>query len=175
MRKRRGSCCSQMHLPNNWQLALQLHFSTWKPPESSPTSQSDACGIFDKLDIIHSPFHLALSPCRHCLSILSHASKKMASTLRPASRLATRPLSSTLAIRQAQPQPSHLLRATSQFHTSAHRNATPMGAPPKGFRLPKPKRFDEGEKFLDQASNYFLMTEMLRGMYVVLEQFFRPP
>ena len=28
---------------------------------------------------------------------------------------------------------------------------------------------------MDKASNYFLLTEMLRGMYVVLEQFFRPP
>jgi len=27
----------------------------------------------------------------------------------------------------------------------------------------------------DQAGNYFLLTEMMRGMYVVLEQFFRPP
>ncbi len=50
-----------------------------------------------------------------------------------------------------------------------------MGPPPKGFRLPKPKRFDEGEGVMDKASNYFLMTEMFRGMYVVLEQFFRPP
>ena len=28
---------------------------------------------------------------------------------------------------------------------------------------------------MTKASNYFLMTEMLRGMYVVIEQFFRPP
>lgn len=28
---------------------------------------------------------------------------------------------------------------------------------------------------MDKASNYFLMTEMMRGMWVVLEQFFRPP
>jgi NADH dehydrogenase (ubiquinone) Fe-S protein 8 len=28
---------------------------------------------------------------------------------------------------------------------------------------------------MDKASNYFLLTEMLRGMYVVMEQFFRPP
>jgi NADH dehydrogenase (ubiquinone) Fe-S protein 8 len=41
--------------------------------------------------------------------------------------------------------------------------------------LPKPKRFYEGEGALDKASNYFLLTEMFRGMYVVMEQFFRPP
>jgi len=28
---------------------------------------------------------------------------------------------------------------------------------------------------MDKASNYFLLTEMMRGMYIVLEQFFRPP
>lgn len=50
-----------------------------------------------------------------------------------------------------------------------------MGPPAKGFRLPKPKRFDEGESAADKASNYFLLTEMMRGMYVVLEQYFRPP
>jgi NADH dehydrogenase (ubiquinone) Fe-S protein 8 len=41
--------------------------------------------------------------------------------------------------------------------------------------LPKPKRFYEDEGAMDKASNYFLLTEMLRGMYVVMEQFFRPP
>ncbi|RKF59193.1 NADH-ubiquinone oxidoreductase 23 kDa subunit, mitochondrial [Erysiphe neolycopersici] len=54
--------------------------------------------------------------------------------------------------------------------------ATPSGPPPSGFRLPKPKRWnDTKESVLDKAGTYFLMTEMFRGMYVVLEQFFRPP
>jgi len=93
----------------------------------------------------------------------------MTSVVRPLSRMVTRP------------QPTQLLRqspyflATSQFHSSTHRNATPYGEPPKGFRLPRPKRFDEGESIMDKASNYFLLTEMFRGMYVVMEQFFRPP
>jgi NADH dehydrogenase (ubiquinone) Fe-S protein 8 len=98
----------------------------------------------------------------------------MASSLRPASRLVARPLGAALvATRQAQSSP--LLRATAQFHTSRPQNATPAGPPAKGFRLPKPKRFDEGQNIGDYASNYFLLTEMFRGMYVVLEQFFRPP
>jgi hypothetical protein len=42
--------------------------------------------------------------------------------------------------------------------------------------LPKPERWDESkESALDKAGKYFLLTEMARGMYVVLEQFFRPP
>jgi NADH dehydrogenase (ubiquinone) Fe-S protein 8 len=40
----------------------------------------------------------------------------------------------------------------------------------------RPARWDEEEEStLDKASKYFLMTEIFRGMYVVLEQFFRPP
>jgi NADH dehydrogenase (ubiquinone) Fe-S protein 8 len=84
--------------------------------------------------------------------------------------MVARPQTSQLFMRQ-----SPYLVATSQFHTSTPHNATPYGQPPKGFRLPRPKRFDEGESAMDKASNYFLLTEMFRGMYVVMEQFFRPP
>lgn len=62
------------------------------------------------------------------------------------------------------------------FTTSSKQNATPSGPPPSNFRLARPQRWDEGkESSLDKAGKYFLLTEMLRGMYVVLEQFFRPP
>jgi hypothetical protein len=63
------------------------------------------------------------------------------------------------------------------FSTSPSRTyATPSGPPPPGFRLPKPERWDQSkESSLDKAGKYFLLTEMARGMYVVLEQFFRPP
>nr|AEH41496.1 NADH-quinone oxidoreductase 23 kDa subunit [Endocarpon pusillum] len=94
----------------------------------------------------------------------------MASAVRPLSRMVARPQTSQSLMR-----PSPYLRATSQFHTSTSLRATPYGKLPKGFRLPRPKRFDEGESALDKASNYFLLTEMFRGMYVVMEQFFRPP
>ena len=89
----------------------------------------------------------------------------MASSLRPMVRLATRPQSHSIVSRPV----------ATQFHTSRPTNATPAGPPPTGFRLPKPKRFDEGESSLNKASNYFLLTEIFRGMYVVLEQYFRPP
>ena len=66
--------------------------------------------------------------------------------------------------------------ATYAFSTSCCRAATPSGPPPRGFRLPPTQRWDEGkETSLDKAGKYFLMTEMFRGMYVVIEQFFRPP
>ncbi|KAK4696092.1 hypothetical protein P7C71_g1765, partial [Lecanoromycetidae sp. Uapishka_2] len=62
------------------------------------------------------------------------------------------------------------------FTSSSRLSATPAGPPPQGFRLPRKERWDEGaESSIDKAGKYFLLTEMLRGMYVVLEQFFRPP
>jgi NADH dehydrogenase (ubiquinone) Fe-S protein 8 len=61
------------------------------------------------------------------------------------------------------------------FSTTFRRAATPAGPPPPGFRLPPPKRWDEGEGSLDRAGRYFLLMEMFRGMYVSLEQYFRPP
>lgn len=104
--------------------------------------------------------------------------RTMASSLRPASRLVARPsTASAILLRQVQGDRSPFLRTATaaQFHTSSPRHALPSGPPPRGYRLPRPKRFDEGEHVLDKASNYFLLTEMFRGMYVVLEQFFRPP
>ena len=55
--------------------------------------------------------------------------------------------------------------------------ATPLGPPPKGFRQKPTKKWDEddGEGSFNKLGKYFLMTEMARGMYVLLEQFFRPP
>lgn len=62
------------------------------------------------------------------------------------------------------------------FSTSPSYSATPAGPPPPGFRLPRKETWQESkESSLDKAGKYFLMTEMMRGMYVVLEQFFRPP
>ena len=54
--------------------------------------------------------------------------------------------------------------------------ATPMGPPPKGFRTSKPVEWaGDNDSTLDRLGKYFLMTEMARGMYVLLEQFYRPP
>jgi NADH dehydrogenase (ubiquinone) Fe-S protein 8 len=54
--------------------------------------------------------------------------------------------------------------------------ATPKGAPPQNFRMSKKTEWVwEKDSLLDRLGKYFLMTEMARGMYVLLEQFFRPP
>lgn len=66
--------------------------------------------------------------------------------------------------------------STANFSSSVCRAATPAGPPQPGFRLPPPQKWDQGaESSLDKASKYFLMAEIFRGMYVTLEQFFRPP
>lgn len=78
------------------------------------------------------------------------------------------PLAALLAARTTSP--------AATFSTSPFRSAIPAAPPPQGFRLPRKDRWDEGKvSSLDKAGNYFLLTEMVRGMYVVLEQFFRPP
>lgn len=67
------------------------------------------------------------------------------------------------------------------FSTGAVRSKPALGGqtegpPPDGFRIPPPQRWNEQkESVWDQAGKYFLLTEMMRGMYVLLEQFFRPP
>jgi hypothetical protein len=68
------------------------------------------------------------------------------------------------------------LGSIANFSSSVSRAATPAGPPQPGFRLPAPRKWDQDpESSLDKASKYFLMAELFRGMYVVLEQFFRPP
>lgn len=66
------------------------------------------------------------------------------------------------------------------FHASSARAlATPSPSsstsPNSNFRPAPDPHWSQGESTLDRAGRFFLMTELLRGMYVVLEQFFRPP
>ncbi|KAG0647101.1 Complex I-23kD [Hyphodiscus hymeniophilus] len=66
--------------------------------------------------------------------------------------------------------------AFASFSSTGICAATPSGPPPAGFRIKRPERWDEStESSLDKAGKYFLLGEMARGMYVVLEQYFRPP
>lgn len=54
--------------------------------------------------------------------------------------------------------------------------ATPVKSLPKGFRItPRPEWDQEKEGTMDKIGKYFLLLEMARGMYVLMEQFFRPP
>ncbi len=80
--------------------------------------------------------------------------------------VATTPSSSTAATLVA-------FRAAAQQQRSY---ATPNGPPPQNFRQSKRIEWSwDRESTLDRVGKFFLMTEMARGMYVLLEQFFRPP
>lgn len=114
---------------------------------------------------LNSPLFNHLATSNHAMASAKPLMMLVARS-RPATRLssAVHPLAS----------PSGPLAAFSTSTLRAY--ATPSGPPPPGFRLPKPERWDESkESSLDKAGKYFLLTEMARGMYVVLEQFFRPP
>lgn len=70
--------------------------------------------------------------------------------------------------------------AANRLWAAAHQQqrgyATPMGPPPKNFRTSRQTEWPwDKETTLDRMGKYFLLTEMARGMYVLMEQFFRPP
>ncbi len=117
--------------------------------------------------IVHCPY---CSPSRRSKPTHRMASRRTATTL-----LAHCRTSGALTKPPIHSRP-YRLPPTATFSSSAFRAATPAAPPPQGFRLPTKERWDERkESSLDNAGKYFLMTEMFRGMYVVLEQFFRPP
>lgn len=93
--------------------------------------------------------------------------------------LATRPLvrASALAAAAARSGTTTTPQITMAVALTLGRGyATPAGPPPKGFRLPKAPAWDqEKQGTFDKIGKYFLLAEMARGMYVLLEQFFRPP
>jgi len=74
-----------------------------------------------------------------------------------------------------------MLSRLAAFSTSSDQQlATPVvssrrGVLPQGFRVGHKPAWDQGESAMDKAGRYFLLMEMMRGMYVCLEQFFRAP
>jgi NADH dehydrogenase (ubiquinone) Fe-S protein 8 len=70
-----------------------------------------------------------------------------------------------------------LPRATASASLVAARTyATPSGPPPPGFRTSKPVEFTwDRDNTPDRLGKTFLMTEMARGMWLLMEQYFRPP
>lgn len=68
-----------------------------------------------------------------------------------------------------------VMRAAVAMH-NARGYATPSGPPPASFRTSRQVMWPgDKDSTLDKLGKYFLLTEMARGMYVLLEQFFRPP
>jgi hypothetical protein len=95
----------------------------------------------------------------------------------PASRsTAIRTLATTASARRVAARSRSGAASTQRgLCTTAARRALPAGRPPHGFRPEAPPTWDSGESAFAKASSYFLLTEMFRGMYVVMENFFRQP
>lgn len=96
----------------------------------------------------------------------------------PASRTATTMAPSTLIAARALPRAatrvSPILAASRAVAVRGY--ATPKGPPPTGFRQSKRVEWHwDKDSLLDRMGKYFLLSEMARGMYLLLEQFFRPP
>lgn len=101
----------------------------------------------------------------------------MLSTTTTARRLARAATTSSILPAATATTTSRLAASAIAAQLVARRGyATPLGPPPKGFRQQPTKKWDEeDEGTFNKLGKYFLMTEMARGMYVLLEQFFRPP
>ena len=110
----------------------------------------------------------------HCLR-LATSNHTMASA-KPLTMLVARSRPTARLSSSLRPLPTARSPLAVLASTGFRAYATPSGPPPPNFRLPKPERWDQSkESALDKAGKYFLLLEMARGMYVVLEQFFRPP
>ena len=88
---------------------------------------------------------------------------------------------SAMLVRQALPRATGAAILSTSTRAAVIRQqtrgyATPKGPPPQNFRTSRPVEWHwDKDSMLDRLGKYFLMTEMARGMYVLLEQFFRPP
>ncbi|KAL6866443.1 ndufs8, ubiquinone oxidoreductase 23 kd subunit [Amphichorda felina] len=88
---------------------------------------------------------------------------------------------STMLVRQVLPRATGAAVLSTSTRAAVVRQqtrgyATPKGPPPANFRTSQRVEWAwEKDSTLDRLGKYFLMTEMARGMYVLLEQFFRPP
>lgn len=83
---------------------------------------------------------------------------------------------STAMLARRQLTTSSSLVAARLFVAQQRGYATPQGPPPANFRTSRQVKWTwDNESTLDRVGKFFLMTEMARGMYVLLEQFFRPP
>lgn len=103
----------------------------------------------------------------------SHRALSSLATRQPAQRVSS--IAASL-VRTTPAHHRHSPRTAAPFSTTFLRAALPAGPPPAGYRLPAPQTWETGkETSLDKVGKSFLLLEILRGMWVVLEQFFRPP
>lgn len=115
-------------------------------------------------------------PSRHLRHILQNPPHRTMASLRPLRLVSIRPAHSILLRPTAAATTPRLLAPAASFSTTPHlAHVTAPRPSASAFRIGRPKTWEDGDSTLDLAGKHFLMLEMLRGMYVVLEQFFRPP
>lgn len=117
--------------------------------------------------------HITTTTTASPLSLRSSYTAAMSAPRNITALVRARPTSATAFLARSAFRPATTAAA---FSTTSRTSASGVGAPPANFRPARPLRFNEKKDSLfDHAGNYFLLTELFRGMYVVLEQFFRPP
>lgn len=149
-------------------------------------------GRIDSIDLQGKQFtvRVVFPTCALARSLREKVRQQRLNSANPVRRLATPPPVSIIGTMMAPSAVSlgarqiSLARASStlfrtvpsQMLVARRGYATPAGPPPKNFRLKPPTAWDqEKESTFDRVGKYFLLTEMFRGMYILMEQFFRPP
>ncbi|KLO15912.1 NADH-quinone oxidoreductase [Schizopora paradoxa] len=80
------------------------------------------------------------------------------------------PITQQALLRSFSTSPRRLLAQPSSSHDHAHHHN-----PPTPFKDTYVNPYKNGPSAIDKAVHLFFFTEILRGMWIVLEQFFRPP
>ncbi|KAF7562926.1 hypothetical protein G7046_g1183 [Stylonectria norvegica] len=155
---------SHEKLPTNEHSRIVIPLSNFPSPNDSTTSKHPS--------ILASPPRLALqvaqlAPEANCPR---HPSRRTTLAMAPALQAST-----AMLARRPLPRAAALV-ASRVLATQQRSYATPNGPPPANFRTSKRVEWVwDKDNTLDRMGKFFLMTEMARGMYVLLEQFFRPP
>ncbi|KAI0068571.1 NADH-quinone oxidoreductase [Artomyces pyxidatus] len=89
------------------------------------------------------------------------------------SLIAYRPISTTARRLQAEPVHGHSHVSDTSGHIKSPRGTGSYSAVNEPDKYVDP--YKDGPGALDKAANLFFFTEIARGMWLVLEQFFRPP
>ncbi|KAI9149978.1 NADH-ubiquinone oxidoreductase 23 kDa subunit [Paramyrothecium foliicola] len=116
-------------------------------------------------------FNLHLSANLHDTTHKTHTY-----AMAPAMTATTRTAAMMVRRQMAQQPSTPFMAAAMRLQAQQRGYATPNGPPPANFRTSKRVEWaGDQDSTLDRIGKFFLMTEMARGMYVLLEQFFRPP
>ena len=164
---------------------LAVVFERWNPPpndltfSTSNSAQSQYCALEARLRLSDWPLFLFLSTE---LPSPSDSTSRQTPLFITAATMLARPAIRATALAASVARPTaalntpHTMMAVALLSQQQRTYATPFGPPPKNFRLKPQQSWDQDQEgTFTKIGKYFLLSEMARGMYVLLEQFFRPP